>query len=220
MRGERAYDVRGTLRPDARPAAGVRPRRAATALTAVVACVVLAAGCGIRSTSVPVDAGAAPSRVPCRTSAADARDLPPGSLTVQVYLVCASQLEPVERTVEIGGSGPDGVRVARALLDQLRQAPSDDERRAGFSTLVPAGLRLTGGREGDPKGTLRLSEQPEDLPAEALAQLVCSYAESDAGGSGGSALLGGPGKYPPRDYLCTSRTKSRPTDVPTLKAAP
>lgn len=210
MRSEHAY---GTRR-DARPGR-------ATAFAAAVACVALAAGCGIRSTSVPVDAGAAPSRVPCRTSGTDSGNQPPESLTVQVYLVCASQLATVERTVEVDESESDRLRVARALLAQLQQAPSAEERRAGFSTLVPAKLRVDDARRGDPKGALRLSEQPEDLPAEALAQLVCSYAESEvAVDRGGSVLLGGPGTYAPRDYLCTSQTKSRPTEVPTLRAAP
>ncbi|MYU32750.1 hypothetical protein GTW52_06375 [Streptomyces sp. SID8358] len=219
MRSERSYGAGRGARPGGGPAAGARAGRAAAALGAAVACVALAAGCGIRSTSVPVDAGAAPSRVPCRTSGTDTGNRPPDSLTVQVYLVCASQLAPVERTVEVDGSGSDRLRVARTLLAQLREKPSDEEQRAGFSTLVPADLRVGGARAGDPQGTLRLSEQPEDLPAEALAQLVCSYAESDAGGSGGSALLGGPGAYEPRDYLCTSETKSRPTEAPTPKAS-
>ncbi|MFD9503586.1 hypothetical protein [Streptomyces sp. NPDC060035] len=194
------------------------PGRAATALAAVVACAALAAGCGIRSTSVPVDAGAAPSRVPCRTSAAAATAQPLESIPVHVYLVCASQLVTVERTVEADASGSDRVRLAQLLLGELQQVPPADERRAGFSTDVPTDLRVTEAREGDPEGTLRLSQQPEDLPAEALAQVVCSYAESEPISSGGSVLLGGPGNYTPRGYLCTTETKSRPGNVPTLGA--
>ncbi|MEV8230671.1 hypothetical protein AB0P41_32295 [Streptomyces sp. NPDC079167] len=192
-----------------------RGRRAAAALAAVAAWAALAAGCGIRSTSVPVDAGAAPSRMPCRTAPADTTAPPQGSVSVRVYLVCASQLVTVERTVEVDESRSGALLVAQALLSELQRDPDADERRAGFSTGVPAGLRVTEAHKGDPKGTLRLSEQPDDLPAEALAQLVCTYAESESLGSGGPVPLGGPGNYPPRKYLCTSETKTLPPEVPT-----
>ncbi|MEU8673777.1 hypothetical protein [Streptomyces sp. NPDC048560] len=197
-----------------------RPRRArrrtGRALAAVLAVTALAAGCGIRSTSVPVDAGAAPSRVPCRTPAHDVTSQALEDIEVQVYLVCASQLMTVNRSVRLDAAETDRIRVARVLLDELRKAPVTDERQAGFSTDVPAGLRVSGAREGDPAGTLRLNEQPEDLPAEALAQLVCSYADSEPLVTGGTVVLGGPGNYAPRGYLCTSETKTRPADVPTL----
>ncbi|MDQ0794379.1 hypothetical protein [Streptomyces sp. B1I3] len=193
--------------------------RAIGALAAVVACAALSAGCGIRSTSVPVDAGAAPSRVPCRTTSGSVDAPPPRTVAVRVHLVCASQLVTVERTVEVDESRSDPLPVAQLLLSELRQEPSADERRAGFSTAVPAQLRVSGARKGDPKGTLRLSEQPEDLPAEALAQVVCTYAESEPLGPGDSVLLGGPGNYAPRNYLCTAETKSRPENVPTVSAA-
>ncbi|MGW0785125.1 GerMN domain-containing protein [Streptomyces sp. NPDC002913] len=207
MRSERAYGARRG-----------GPRRAAAVLAAVVAGAALAAGCGIRSTSVPVDAGAAPSRMPCRTASADSA-APAESVSVRIYLVCASQLVPLDRTVEVDEARSDRLVVAQALLGELQQEPSAGERRAGFSTVVPAGLRASGARKGDPAGTLRLSEQPEDLPAEALAQVVCTYTENEAVGGGGSVLLGGPGDYAPRGYLCTAETKARPMDVPTLGAA-
>ncbi|MFH8757166.1 hypothetical protein [Streptomyces atroolivaceus] len=210
MRSERAYGAPRGGGPG-------RSGRAVAALAAVAACAALATGCGIRSTSVPVDAGAAPSRMPCRTASAEASP-PPESVSVRVYLVCASQLVTVERTVEVDESRSDPLLVAQALLTELQRQPDADERRAGFSTDVPAGLRVADAHEGDPEGTLRLSEQPDDLPAEALAQVVCSYADSEPLGSGGSVLLGGPGNYAPRGYLCTSETKTRPAEVPTLGA--
>ncbi|MFE7747656.1 hypothetical protein [Streptomyces sp. NPDC057428] len=212
-RSERAYGAPRRGRPR-----GGR-RRAAAALAVVAACAALASGCGIRSTSVPVDAGAAPSRMPCRTAASDATlPPPPGSVSVRIHLICASQLATVERTAELDESRSDRLMVAQALLDELEREPSADERRAGFSSDVPVGLRAADARQGDPKGTLRLSEQPEDLPAEALAQVVCTFTESDGIGSNGSVLLGGPGNYAPRGYLCTSETKARPAEVPTLGA--
>lgn len=204
-RGDHAYGA---------PGAG-RTRRTGRLLAAALVLAALAAGCGIRPTSVPVDGGAAPSRVPCRTPAHDVTSQALEDIEVQVYLVCASQLMTVNRSVRLDAAEPDRVRVARVLLDELRKAPTADERQAGFSTDVPTGLRVSGARTGDPAGTLRLNEQPEDLPAEALAQLVCSYTDSEALVTGGTVVLGGPGNYPPRGYLCTSQTKTRPGDAPT-----
>lgn len=190
-------------------------RRTAASLAAVLAAAALASGCGIRTTSVPVDAGAAPSRVPCRLSASDAAGRSPGSVSATVYLVCTSQLVTVDRPVAADATGADPVAAARTLLKEVQQAPPANERRAGFTTAVPAGLRVTPVRDGDPEGTVRLSSQPEDLSAEALAQLVCTYAESETLVRDGSVVLGGPGDYPPRGYLCTSQTKSRPGDLAT-----
>ncbi|WP_329232148.1 hypothetical protein OG488_23510 [Streptomyces sp. NBC_01460] len=212
IRSERAYGAPRTVRP-------VRtPGRAGAALAAVVACAALAAGCGIRSTSVPVDAGAAPSRMPCRTAPAQETLPPAESVSVRIHLVCASQLVTVERTVEVDASRSDPLLIAQALLSELQAEPDADERRAGFSTDVPVALRVSAAHKGDPEGTLRLTKQPDDLPAEALAQVVCTYADSEPLGSGGSVLLGGPGNYAPRGYLCTTDTKTRPGDVPTLGA--
>lgn len=189
-----------------------RRRAAVAVLGAVLAAVALASGCGIRTTSVPVDAGAAPSRVPCKLPSADVTTRSPDSVAAPVYLVCASQLVTVDRPVPADASGAGAPAAARALLDQVRQAPPESERRAGFSTAVPAGLRVEPSRAGDPAGTVRLSSQPEDLSEVALAQLVCTYAESAALVTKGSVVLGGPGEYPARGYLCTSQTKARPQD--------
>ncbi|WP_282689049.1 MULTISPECIES: hypothetical protein [unclassified Streptomyces] len=197
----------------------LRPRgRSAVSLVGLLTLTALVSGCGIRTTSVPVDAGAAPSRVPCRLAAPDVATPSPDGVSAEVYLVCASQLVTVERPVPADAVGAEPVGVARALLGEVQRAPSAGERRAGFTTAVPAGLRVDPPRDGDPAGTLRLSSQPEDLSEEALAQLVCTYAESDALVRDGSVVLGGPGDYPPRGYLCTSQTKSRPGDLATPEA--
>ncbi|MGW5927963.1 hypothetical protein ACWF2L_17200 [Streptomyces anulatus] len=193
-------------------------RRTTASLAAVLAAAALASGCGIRTTSVPVDAGAAPSRVPCRLSSSDVATRSPDSVNVTVYLVCTSQLVTVDRPVAADATGADPVVVARALLKEVQQAPPASERRAGFTTAIPEGLRVTRARDGDPAGTVRLSSQPEDLSAEALAQLVCTYAENETLVTDGSVVLGGPGDYPPRGYLCTSQTKSRPGDLATPDA--
>jgi hypothetical protein len=195
-----------------------RVRRTAGALAGAVVCAVLAAGCGIRTTSVPVDAGAAPSRVPCSMSAEDVRTESLKGIPVQIYLVCASQLVTVDRAVQVHDAKADRIRVAQELLDELQRDPAGDELQAGFSTDVPTTLRISAARRGDPAAALRLSEQPEDLPSEALAQIVCTYAESESLAPDGTVTLGGPGNYAPRGYLCTSETKARPKAVPTLGA--
>ncbi|MFF8915321.1 GerMN domain-containing protein [Streptomyces sp. NPDC015032] len=192
-----------------------RGRRPAVALAGAVTAAVLAAGCGIRTTSVPVDAGAAPSQVPCAMSAEDIATQAFRGIPVQIYLVCSSQLVTVDRTVHVDETASDQVRIAQALLEELEQKPPADERQAGYSTAVPAALRIGPAHVGDRQGTLRLSKQPEDLPAEALAQIVCTYAESKTLAPDGRVTLAGPGKYPPRAYLCTSEMKARPKTVPT-----
>lgn len=183
-------------------------------------CAVLAAGCGIRSTSVPVDAGAAPSQVPCSMPAEDVAAQALQGIPVQIYLVCSAQLVTVDRTVQVPETSSDRARIARALLVELQEEPPADERRAGFSTAVPSALRVGPARKGDPAAALRLSTHPEDLPSAALAQIVCTYAESEPLAAKGTVLLGGPGTYAPRGYLCTSETKARPEAVPTGSSLP
>ncbi|MFE2847058.1 hypothetical protein ACFXKS_26620 [Streptomyces scopuliridis] len=186
-------------------------------LAGVLALTVLAAGCGIRTTSVPVDAGPAPSRKPCEISGKDVITQARPGVPVRIYLACSSGLASVERAARIQqGKGPDDrVRIAQGLLDELQAQPSADEREAGFSTAVRGPLVISASRDGDPAGALRLSRQPEDLPATALAQIVCTFAESEA--TDGQVVLGGPGDYPPRAYGCTRATKAQPdAPVPTL----
>ncbi|MFP1628383.1 hypothetical protein ACLB9X_25175 [Streptomyces sp. 5K101] len=185
---------------------------------AVLAGALALAGCGIRPTQVPVEAGPAPSRVPCEVSAVD---IAPQSgrtgVPVRVYLVCASQLVPVDRTAGTTEekAPADRVATAQALLDELQREPSSAEDEAGFSTYVRGPLLLNAGRRDDPAGTLRLSRQPEDLPPAALAQIVCTLMENGAA-TAGSVLLGGPGEYAPRAYTCPDATKERPESaVPT-----
>lgn len=193
------------------------------ALVGLLGGVLTLTGCGIRTTQVPVDAGPAPSRVPCETTGANFAQSRPETMPVRVYLACASQLKSVDRTADLPMvAGDEGrVRVAQALLAQLRVEPSDAEREAGFDTAVRGPMMISGPRQGDPEGTLRLSRQPEDLPTTALAQIVCTFAESRAAAPGGAVVLGGPGEYPPRGYTCSEAIKDRPRGpVPTYTALP
>lgn len=201
------------------PEAVGRARRWGVLLAGVAALAAVVSGCGVRTTSVPVDAGGAPSRMSCSpppaaSAAAESGDVVPA----RVYLVCASGLVAVDRTVRLpGDKGQVGrVVLAQALLDALREQPSDTERQAGFTTYVQGTLSVSAGRDGDPAGALRLSRQPEDLPPSALAQLVCTYAEYEAVSVNGTAVLGGPGDYPVRRYVCDRSVKERPeSPVPT-----
>ncbi|MCJ1677753.1 hypothetical protein MTF65_10455 [Streptomyces sp. APSN-46.1] len=178
-------------------------------------------GCGIRATTVPVDVGAAPSRVSC-----DTPEPPAGGqggvqgFRATVELVCGSQLVGVERVVPVPEkrTGRDPVVLAtQALLEALERTPSAEERDAGFTTGVPGGLTAAPPRAGDPAGTLRLSRRPEDLPPVALSQIVCTLAGSEAVSAGpGPVVLGGPDADPPRAWECADAVRSRPESIPTL----
>ncbi|MCT2594457.1 hypothetical protein LHJ74_31890 [Streptomyces sp. N2-109] len=166
-------------------------------------------GCGIRSTPVPVDAGAAPSRVACVVPGSDTVAVPDGA-TVRVYLVCGSRVAPVERTVQL----PENrMAFARALLDELQEHPGGDEESAGFESAVPRDLEVAPGEDDDPEGTLRLNTPLDDLPSFALAQLVCSYTESGASGDDGSVIIGGPAgpeAKPLQRFACGTALRGSP----------
>ncbi|SCK12666.1 hypothetical protein YWIDRAFT_01091 [Streptomyces sp. SceaMP-e96] len=188
-------------------------RRTGRRTAAVVALTLAAAGCGIRGTSVPVDAGRAPSRVSCKAPASDPAPNPPGGAQATVYLVCGSALAQVERTVSLpkntAGSEPR-LPTARALLKELQRQPSHDEDRAGFSSALPQDLKVTAPRAGDPADALRLSIRPDDLPSFALAQLVCTYGASPALGRTHAAVLGGPGEDAAHRYECSAEVLANP----------
>ncbi|MGW0395820.1 hypothetical protein ACWDYJ_34110 [Streptomyces sp. NPDC003042] len=177
-------------------------------------------GCGIRATTVPVDVGPAPSRVSCDTPARPGGQSGVQGFPATVELVCGSQLVGVERVVPVPEKRPvrdPVVLVAQALLEELERTPSEQERDAGFTTGVPAGLTASPPRAGDPAGTVRLSRKPEDLPPVALAQIVCTLSGSDAVSAGpGPVILGGPDADPPRAWECTEAVRSRPESAPTL----
>lgn len=169
-----------------------------------------AAGCGIRGTSVPVDAGGAPSRVSCK---APTIGTAPDGTQATVYLVCGSALAQVERTLPPikGTTGTDPrVRTARALLQELQRTPSSDEEKAGFSSALPADLKVQGPHAGDPSDALRLSIRPDDLPSFALAQLVCTYGASPTLGRTHAAVLGGPGDDTAHRYDCSADVLANP----------
>ncbi|SEB65027.1 hypothetical protein SAMN05428945_0754 [Streptomyces sp. 2224.1] len=204
----------------------MRPgRRTGRRTAAVVVLALAAAGCGIRGTSVPVDAGGAPSRVSCKAPSSPAAspsasasassgteagtDAGPGSQAI-VYLVCGSALAQVERAVPPSKADDPRLPTARALLHELQREPSAAEEKAGFSTALPRDVKVTEPRDGDPTDALRLSIRPDDLPSFALAQLVCTYGASPALGRTHAAVLGGPGDDTAHRYDCSADVLANP----------
>ncbi|MFK0114677.1 hypothetical protein [Streptomyces sp. NPDC090994] len=173
----------------------------------------LLTGCGIRATEVPTDFGPAPSRVRCSLTEPEA---PTGSgrdVAVRVSLLCGSSLVTVDRTVRVpqGSAGTARrVAVARGLLSQLAAPPSAAETEARYTTDVPGGITVSGPRDGDPDTALRLGTAPGDLTSYALAQTVCTFAESAVAEDDGSVVLGGPDERAPRRYVCTDEVRTRP----------
>ncbi|MGP3982103.1 hypothetical protein [Streptomyces sp. KR80] len=196
-------------------------RRGLPAAAAVVVALTAlgSGGCGIRGTSVPVDAGPAPSRASCEVSGDRASADGSGDATgVQVHLICSTQILSVDRTVRVPADviARDPGQAARALLQELQKEPTVPEKEAGFSSEVPDSLAVDGPREGDPEQTLRLSRSPDELPAYALAQLVCTFAEAPATGEDHAVVLGGPADDAPERYRCTESLRSRPDAPPAL----
>ncbi|MEU7579441.1 hypothetical protein AB0B50_17755 [Streptomyces sp. NPDC041068] len=190
-------------------------RRRISAVAAAVGLTAALAGCGIRSTEVPTDYGPAPSRVPCVMSGSSIASQSGNGVPVQVFLVCAAQLVSVDRTVQIrtDKADTDRLHIAQALLDELATTPSEPEKQAGFATDVRGGITVSGPREGDPADTLRFSTPPEDLSAFALAQIVCTLADSAASSGENSVIMGGPADDPLREYECGAEVRSRPGTV-------
>lgn len=211
IRETRARDVR-----DVR-ARGVRvggARRGVRVLAATGVLTGLLAGCGIRATQVPTDFGPAPSMVPCESSVTDiATQATPSGTPVEVFLLCDGALVRVDRSVRVADGADEAKRrvvVAQGLLDALAATPSGVEDEAGYKTAVPPGITVTGPRPGDPADTLRLSTAPDALPRYALAQIVCTFADSAATGDNGSVVLGSTSAESLRRYECTPDVQSEP----------
>ncbi|MDB1087047.1 hypothetical protein PJ985_05635 [Streptomyces sp. ACA25] len=196
------------------------------------------AACGVRSVEVPVDAGPAPSRASCTPPAAEDG--------TEVYLVCGSRVEPVARSIELpgmqssaAGSGQeepedtpraeregarDRVALAAALLSELQSDPEHEEQAAGFTSTVPADLRVSGPAGDDPDRLLRLSSRPDDLPAFALVQIICTFAHTQPVGDGHSVLLAGPAEtaadQDARGYTCGATLRNRPDTARTAAESP
>ncbi|MFJ5776852.1 hypothetical protein [Streptomyces sp. NPDC093094] len=196
--------------------------RRSLALVLLAGVSALSAGCGIRATEVPTDFGAAPSRAHCSLTGPDVTTQSSHGVAVQVFLRCASSLVTVDRTVRVPQGAADSARrvlLAQGLLNELAEEPSSAERQAGYSTDVPPGMKAGGPRRADPEDTLRLSIPPGGLSSYALAQIVCTFSDSEAAEGDGSLLLGGP-VGPVHRYECTDEVRSRPGEVrpPSSKA--
>ncbi|MER5481222.1 hypothetical protein ABT026_30220 [Streptomyces sp. NPDC002734] len=201
----------------------MRARGARALLLGVIPAVVLA-GCGIRATEVPVYFTSAPSRMPCPSPTSSPQPRDATRVPVRVYLLCAGQLTLVQRTVELPADTDEAQRrsvVARGLLDELARHPSPGELEDGYRTLVPFGTRVKGARPDDPADSFRLSVPPERMRSGAMAQIVCTFAESTATQGSGKVTLGGPEGELSR-YECPPEVRNNPTatPVPSDTAAP
>ncbi|MFI1850614.1 hypothetical protein [Streptomyces sp. NPDC020480] len=187
-------------------------RRAAGALLGAMA--LLTAGCGIRGTSVPVDAGPAPSRASCQAPEPGRSAEGEGRVSVRIYLLCTSRILSVSRTTQLTDekTPPKPLEIAQALLEQLREPPSAAEEGAGFSTAVEDWVKISGPAKGDPDDALRLNRLPEELQSYALAQIVCTLAETSAADSAHRVVLGGPDaeRDPLKRYECTEEMRRHP----------
>lgn len=189
----------------------MRGRTLALGGAALLAALPLAAGCGIRTTTVPVDAGAAPSRVSCQVPKAENSPGAADAAIEQVYLVCGGQTTPVPRTVVVRPQPTGRVEQIRELVAQLQRSVTAPEAQAGFTTTVPGTLEVAGPWPDDPAGALRLSAVIEELPSFALAQIVCTIAQSPLASPGNSVLLGGSAHGSKvRKYTCTQDLRTRP----------
>lgn len=206
--------MRGTTGLRSTPARARRRAARRVAGAAALAAALLAGGCGIRTTTVPVDAGPAPSRLSCLVPRVGTA---PESATAlrQVYLVCAAQVTPVKRSVAVPARPSDRLTSVRALLDQLRREPLTAETRSGFATAVPPSLAVTGPWKGDPRGALRLSQPLDELPSFTLAQIVCTFAAATDLFPARTVVLGGSAAGPPRAYTCTPDLRTRPNAADT-----
>lgn len=186
-------------------------------LCVVAALAAALTACGIRPTSVPVDAGAAPSRVSCEAPQATASPTT-GRTAIQVYLVCSAQVSAVRRLM------PDGVarsrlETARLLLAELQSRAGTEETAAGFISDVPGDLDVSGPRKGDPADALRLSAEKDELPSFALAQIVCTFAGTAAGSTDRTVVLGFSGTAAARRFRCTSDLRTLPDAAQTAGTA-
>ncbi|MET7766585.1 hypothetical protein ABZS71_33075 [Streptomyces sp. NPDC005393] len=187
-------------------------RTAACLLTGAVA--LLAAGCGIRATSVPVDAGAAPSRASCQAPESGRSAEGAGRVSVRIYLLCTSRILSVSRSARLTDekAPPEPVQVARALLEQLEQPPTAEEAAAGFSTAVEDWVAVSGPAKDGPDRALRLNRPPEELQSLALAQIVCTFADTTVADEDHQVMLGGPDseRDPLKRYACTEEMRRHP----------
>jgi hypothetical protein len=188
-----------------------RPAGLAATGAALLVALPLAAGCGIRTTSVPVDAGPAPSRVSCAVPKPQNSPGATDAQVEQVYLVCGMQTTPVPRTVQVRPRRADRVEQVRELVAQLQRSVLGPEAKAGFTTAVPGTLEVAGPDPGDPADALRLGQPIEDLPSFALAQIVCTIGVSPLASPGHSVVLGGAEQGSKvRRYTCTADLRTRP----------
>lgn len=180
-----------------------------TLLAATAALTFAISGCGVGTSGV-ISGLPAPS----------GRVQPPGAVTL--YLLSGTGPVAVERAVD-GGLAPGGV------LGLLAAGPNAHERASGLRSAVPAGaapFRVASGPAD--QITVTTAAPPDQLPAEAITQIVDTVCATSVGGRAGApgpvVLLGrgqavgprscpGPGRPSPPP-LPPSHPVSRPDQPP------
>ncbi|MCF2529795.1 hypothetical protein [Yinghuangia soli] len=182
---------------------GVRRRpRTGLLVAGAVGSAVLLAGCGIRATEGPINAGDPATR----PQGATATQAVPQH---QIYLVREGRPQPVPRgdAVDLQLPGPGATRSAAAgdplrmsqidrLLRELAKGPNPEEAAQGWSTaLPPGGVRLAEPLAGDPADLVRLDlDSFGAIDALALGQIVCTLQHASRAKEVPLAGRAGPGK--------------------------
>ncbi|MDI2130959.1 hypothetical protein [Yinghuangia seranimata] len=153
------------------------------ALLLAVSTAALVAGCGIRATEGPVNAGE-PAKRPSPQGTT-----PSGVVgRHQIYLVRDGRPQPVLRgdPVDIQIPQPGSTKVPvpddpqrmsqiDRLLRELVKGPSADERAQGWTTALPSGgVGPAEPQPGDPADLVRLDVEPSSLSPLGLGQVVCT----------------------------------------------
>ncbi|HSA52716.1 MAG TPA: hypothetical protein VLH10_21735 [Yinghuangia sp.] len=164
--------------------ARARPPRPVLALIAALGAVLLVAGCGIRATEGPINAGD-----PARRPSTQGNTASPGTANHAIYLIRDGRPQAVQR----GGAvvlptparntmrptsphDPERWSLIVRLLLELGQGPSADEAAQGWSTaLPPGGVKPADPLPNDPVELVRLDLASLDaLDPLALGQIVCT----------------------------------------------
>ncbi|MEK8171219.1 hypothetical protein NKH77_22300 [Streptomyces sp. M19] len=159
---------------------------------------------------------AAPTRDSCRASDEEPSAAGDETLSVRIYLVCASQVRTVVREIRLSDEKASRVApvvLARELLDQLRQSPPTAEAgRVRHGGRVPGAGHQPGG--GRPDKTIRLNIAPDQLRSYGLVQIICTFGHTTLGDHG-KVILGGPERDADglRQYQCTEALRARPESV-------
>lgn len=197
-----ASSLRNRSRTSAGVRAGRRPRRSRLAIVGAVGAAALLAGCGIRATEGPINAGE-PAKRPQGTATS------PVLATHPIYLVRNGRPEPVLRGDAVDlplpshnpthpSTADDPLRLSLIdrLLRELAKGPTQEEKAAGWTTRLPSGgVGLANPFPDDSPELVRLDVGSlGELDPLALGQVVCTIQRAAKADRILLAGRGGPGQ--------------------------